>query len=253
MSTLDNWIRPLPMRATLPAFIALAALLTVPARTARADLGIPEFEAAYKVRVSVARGEMRLALDRRDGALIYSSELEPSGFVRMFKRGMIAETSRFEYRGGQVRPLEYRLTDTISDNRDAHYLFEWPAGRVTGSSRGEPVEADLSGHTVDRLLLQIAIMSDLMHDRDVRSYTLFDRAKEKRYTIDVGQAGQAETPAGAFDVVDVSYTSEDGSKAIRLKCAPELHYLPVAIEQVEDGEVQSRAELVRYSFDQDAD
>jgi hypothetical protein len=228
-------------------------LLAAHALPARADLGVPEFEAVYKVRVSIARGEMRLELDRRDGTLVYSSELEPTGFVSMFKRGVIAETSHFEYSGGQVRPLEYRLTDTISDNRDAHYQFEWPAGRVTGTSRGEHVDTQLPGHAVDRLLLQIAIMSDLMHDREVQTYTLFDRGREKRYTIDVGSTGQAKTPAGAFDVVDVSYTSEDGSKVIRLKCAPELSYLPVTIEQVEDGEIQSRAELVRYTFGSDAD
>jgi len=235
-------------------FVSLTAavLLAAPARPALADLGIPEFEAVYKVRVSIARGEMRLKLDRRDGVSVYSSELEPSGFVSMFKRGVIAESSRFEYGGGQVRPLEYRLTDTISENRDAHYVFEWPAGRVTGWSRGEPVAAELSGHTVDRLLLQIAIMSDLMHDRDVRQYTLFDRAREKHYTIDVGDRGRARTPAGDFEVVDVSYTSEDGTKAILLKCAPQLHYLPVTIHQVEDGEVKSRAELVRYTFGGDA-
>ena len=240
----------MPARTALLLGCALLAAQTSPAR---ADLGVPGFEAVYKVRVSIARGEMRLELDRRDGALVYSSELEPTGFVSMFKRGVLAETSRFEYGGGQVWPLEYRLTDTISDNRDAHYAFEWPAGRVTGTSRGEPVDTRLSGHTVDRLLLQIAIMSDLMHERAVRSYTLFDRGREKRYTIDVGGTAQAKSPAGDFDVVDVSYTSEDGSKVIRLECAPELGFLPVTIHQVEDGEVKSRAELIRYTFHGDAD
>ncbi|MBA3563212.1 MAG: DUF3108 domain-containing protein [Gammaproteobacteria bacterium] len=227
--------------------LSMPLQLVVPA-VASADLGVPEFEAVYKVRVSVARGEMRLVFERRDGALVYHSELEPTGFVSLFKRGVLAETSRFEYGGGQVRPLEYDLVDTISENRDAHYVFDWAAGEVTGSYRGQPVETGLDGLTVDRLLLQVAIMSDLAHGREVEAYTVFDRAKAKHYSIEVGDAGTAETPAGEFSVVEVSYTSDDGRKAIVLQCAPDLHYLPVRIEQREDGEVKSRAELVEYEF-----
>ncbi|CAN5261129.1 hypothetical protein BH24PSE2_BH24PSE2_19060 [soil metagenome] len=216
---------------------------------ASADLGVPEFEAVYKVRVSVASGEMRLNLERRNGALVYHSELEPAGFVGIFKRGMLAETSWFEYGGGEVRPLEYDLADTISENHDARYVFDWKDREISGAYRGEPVEAPLAPRTVDRLLLQIAIMSDLVHGRRVDEYTVFDRARAKPYSIDVAESGTAKTPAGRFDVVQVSYTSDDGSKAIVLQCAPEFHYLPVRIEQREDGEVKSRAELVRYEFD----
>ncbi|MGH8496733.1 MAG: DUF3108 domain-containing protein [Gammaproteobacteria bacterium] len=226
----------------------LATVLALP-RIALADLGVPEFEAVYKVRVSIARGQMRLDFNRRDGALVYHSELEPMGFVSMFKRGMIAETSRFEYGGGTVRPIEYDLVDTISEGHDAHYKFDWSEDEVTGNYRGQPVEATLEGHAVDRLLLQIAIMSDLAHGRDVDSYTIFDRAKAKRYTIEIGENGSAETPAGEFSVVEVTYTDEDGDKSIVLECAPELHYLPVRIRQREDGEVKSRAELVEYRME----
>lgn len=223
----------------------LCALVPVVASAGAASSGsLNEFEAAYKVRASVASGDLSMSLRAADdGAFLFRTLTRPRGLVRIFARGEIDESSTIVYRDESVIPLDYSLTDTISKNRDARISFDWAGGAVVGVERGEEVGAELQPGMLNRAALYVALMQDLQNDRLPESYVLFDRGRVKTYELSRQGIETVEVPYGRFEAVKLVRESEDSRRSMHLWCAPELNYLPVRIDLYKEDKRVSRAEL----------
>lgn len=205
---------------------------------------IPEFSALYKVRASVASGELSMSLAKADdGSYVFRTLTRPRGLVRVFARGEIDEQSRLLFRDGGVVPLDYSLRDTISKNHDADYQFDWAAGVVSGIERGEEVGDELQSGMLNRAALYIALMQDLSQEKLPQSYVLFDRGRVKSFAIEELETEPVEVPFGRFEAVKLVRDSEGSRRSMYLWCAPELNYLPVQIDLYKGDKRISRAEL----------
>lgn len=203
-----------------------------------------EFEAAYKVRASIASGELSMSLSTADGgAYLFRTVTRPRGLVRMFARGEIDERSSLEIKGGMVVPLDYIVRDTISKNHDADVRFDWEDGTVEGEERGEQVSGETQPGLLNRAALYVAIMRDLQLDQLPDEYVLFDRGRVKAYQLENLGSEVVEVPYGRFEAVKLVRDAEDSSRSMYLWCAPELDYLPVRIELYKDDKRVSRADL----------
>lgn len=205
---------------------------------------IPEFEAAYKVRASVASGELSMSLAAgADGRYLFRTLTRPRGLVRVFARGEIDEQSHILFRDGTVIPLDYTLRDTISKNHDANYEYDWAANTVTGIERGEAVSGELQPGMLNRAALYVALMQDLSYGSLPEGYTLFDRGRVKSFDIENLGVETIEVPLGRFEVVKLVRDSDDSRRSMFLWCAPKLNYLPVRIDLYKEEKRISRAEL----------
>lgn len=205
---------------------------------------LDEFEAAYKVRASVASGELSMSLQAADdGAYLFRTLTRPRGLVRVFARGEIDERSTIVYRDESVVPLDYNLTDTISDDHDASLSFDWARGTVVGVERGAEVEAELSPGVLNRAALYVALMQDLKNDRLPDRYVLFDRGRIKSYELSRQGTETVDVPYGRFETVKLVREAENSRRSMHLWCAPSLDYLPVRIDLYKGDKRVSRAEL----------
>lgn len=224
-------------------WLALALCLLTPFALA-ADRGPVEFEAAYKVRASIASGDLSMALTTaNDGAYLFRTLTRPRGLVRVFARGEIEESSRLIWQDNSVVPLDYTLTDTISKNHDAEVNFDWAKGSVVGVERGEQVSGELVPGMLNRAALYVALMQDLKQDRLPEEYVLFDRGRVKTYQVENLGVEAVEVPFGSFQAVKLVRDSDDSRRSMYLWCAPELDFLPVRIDLYKEDKRVSRAEL----------
>ncbi|NNF51336.1 MAG: DUF3108 domain-containing protein [Gammaproteobacteria bacterium] len=235
------------------AWLALLFVLLQPAMVeAEADVStgevmpraLAEFEAVYKVRASIASGEMSMSFKAMDGGgFLFRTLTSPRGLVRMFARGEIDESSEVVIAGDSIVPLNYTVRDTISKNHDANIRFDWDSGTVAGVERGEDVSGDLRPGMLNRAALYVAIMRDLKLNRLPEQYVLFDRGQIKAYQLENLGKEYVEVPYGRFEAVKLVRDSDNSRRSMYLWCAPELDYLPIRIELYKDDKRVSRADL----------
>lgn len=234
------------------SIISLPLLLSTPlaaenasnSRDSIPNSQLTEFDAAYKVRASIASGELSMSLSAAsDGAYLFRTLTRPRGLVRVFARGEIDEQSKVIYKDSTVIPLDYVLRDTISKDHDADYTFDWAGGVVTGVERGESASGELQPGMLNRAALYVALMQDLKSGRVPEEYVLFDRGRIKSYEIENLGNEIIEVPFGRFETLRLVRDSDDSRRSMYLWCAPALDYLPVRIELYKGDKRVSVAEL----------
>lgn len=209
---------------------------------------VPLFSATYKVSYGILRGEMTLELRRNDeSGYVYATSLRTRGLVSMFRRGAIVETTSLELVGGALRPLDYESIDTIArPHRETQYVFDQPAGRVTGTYKTRAIDEPMRPGGHNRISAHVAVMLALNADLDLPGFAVFDRARWRDYEFEVFPEQSVSTPLGNFDAVEIRYTSTKKNKSSSLYCAAVLDYVPVMIVYREDGKIKSRAQLVEH-------
>jgi hypothetical protein len=235
-------------RATWLAAIACCLMLTP--MLAAGYQPPPEFTARYEL----SKGPLTLAeavveFDRpAPDRYRYRVHTQAVGVARLFHQGEIDEVSEGRITANGYRPERYRYRRTGDDRaRTAELRFDWDAMQVVNDIANRPWRLDITPDTIDRVATPLQLMYDLsVHGTDTPlTYRIADGGKLKTYTVHFEGEEILETPAGRFRTVKVVRRDEDGDREFRLWAAPELHYLPVRIEQWEEDDGTFTLNLAR--------
>lgn len=234
--------------AVAPA--ALGALVANPRSEAPA---LPAFSAHYVLhKGSFKVAEARVQLQRQDARYVYSSRTEPAGLLALFRNDRVTERSVWTWDGTRIRPLEYQYTHVGGKkNRDAHLVFDWERKRVANTVQGHTWHMEIPEGTLDKFSVHLAVMLDLQRQRKDMQYPIADGGKLKTYRFKTLGRERLETRAGTFETVKLMRVRDDMDRETYIWCAPELNYLLVRIEHIEDedrlsmelDEVQAGKEL----------
>lgn len=228
--------------------ISVLILLLLQPATAQPDPG--PFEATYSIRFSIAKGEAQVSLRRSDnGEFIYDSLTEPKGFIGIFVKGHIRETSRFTMRDGTLTPLHYKRVDSISsDERDLEIHFDWNQGVAVTQFGGNSEEVQLTPASIDPGLLPIAVMHDLSVGDKPGPYTLVERGRLEQ--IDVGAEGEEtlSTKAGRYNALVYAHAAPDENRLTRLWAAPALGNLMLQMAQYKGDKERAKLTLKSVEF-----
>ena len=216
---------------------------------------VPLFSATYKVSYGILRGQMTLELRRDEEAdYIYETSLATRGIVAMFRRGSIVETTSLDIRDGELRPIDYRSTDTIANpTRNTEYLFNTPPGRVTGVYKERTVDEPMRPNGHNRISAHVAVMLAMNTGASMNGISVFDRARWRDFEFEVFPGQTVKTKLGEFETVEIRYSSTKKNKSWSLHCAEALDYAPVMIVYREEDDVKSKAQLIEYRSLDDPD
>lgn len=190
-------------------------------------------------------GEGTLTLSAEAGEDCYRYELSthPIGLVRWLY-GSPRETSEFCVVDGVVVPsrMEFNNPKRSKDGFVIH--FDWKQGLVLGGRNGP---LPIAPGTLDRLSVQQAARLWVQnHVADKKPEPLViaiaDHKRVKSYTFAIAGRGTVETAAGKFEAVRFERI-DDPKTTLRFWLAPEKDYMPVKVEQVEDGEAKLNLSL----------
>ena len=225
----------------------LLLLLSFVALPAWADSSLTPHSARYKVKISVLGGELNTTLAATPTGFEATHVIRPTGVTRVFTRGRISETSRFDTVPDGVQPRHYTSQDTLSrDKTNATIDFDWETGVARGTVDGEDLVTEIEGLAHDRVSIQYEVMQDLLNGHPSKLYTMFEVDRLRPVNITVLGEKEVEVPAGRFTVIGIRHQAEGSKRATTLWCAEELGYLPVIIEQHRLEELRVRATLVEY-------
>jgi len=203
---------------------------------------IPDFSANYLIRIEgVQAGELKRELETVDNGLrLFQSQTQAKGVFAFFKPEVVTETSLWSRQNDRILPQAYRYIRE-GGKKDKHMSldFDWPNKRLYIDDKKKPWSLRLAQPTLDKLLYQLSLMSDLAAGKQRFHYMIADGGKLKRY--DIQQIGQESisTPLGNIDTIKlIRKRDRPKDRQTTLWCAPGLHYLPVKLEHIEkDGTV----------------
>ncbi len=218
----------------------LTALWFVPAVLANADARLPDFTARYTVtKAELEIISMTITLQR--GARIkYRAVSEPVGLAAwFFGDHRIHELSVLEQIDNQVVPLAYHYVHEGSDeNRNEHYQYDWTRNIADVYSGGQQRILKIPDGTLDKSSLQLALIQDARDCAKTYRYSVISRGELKTYVFRNLGTQTVETELGLFETVKLERRKNDEENTTYTTwIAPELNFLPVKVENREDGDL----------------
>ncbi|OUR72181.1 isoprenoid biosynthesis protein [Methylophaga sp. 41_12_T18] len=200
---------------------------------------IPDFSANYLVKLNnIQAGELKRSLvTHSDGNRQFTSITKAKGVFAFFKPDVVEETSIWQSIDNQVQPQFYSFERTGGKKDKFMALnFDWQADRLHIDDGKQPWQLKLEHGTLDKLVYQIALMSDLKTNKQQFNYRIADGGKLKTYDIRIITEEVIKTPLGKINTVKlIRYRSNNNKRQTTLWCAPALNYLPVKLEHTEKG------------------
>lgn len=226
----------------------LATLLMSPLLALAAAPSLTPMTLSYDVAWgSVPLGEGTLSLGAEGEADCYRYELrtDPIGLIA-WTYGAPRETSRFCVREQRVVPSRMEFQNPKRSKDSFSLDYDWKQGLVLGGRNGP---LTIEPGTVDRLSVQQAgrlWVKAHINDKDPGKLVLSvaDHKRVKAYTFAIGGRGTVKTEAGSFEAVRFERI-DDPKTVLRFWLAPELDYMPVKVENLEDGESRLNLSLRR--------
>lgn len=200
---------------------------------------IPSFEARYSIEravFDVGHIRLRFQVDPA-GNYVYESVTEVAGFIAWFRNDRVEEASRGRMDASGIQPDHYRFERSGGNgDKQAEVRFDWTTGRVENTVNGQSWEMAVPQGALDKLVVQLAMMSNLQDRIQDQHFRVADGGKLKDFRIHIRTRETLDVPAGNFETIKVEKTPEHGSRKTYLWLAPELGYLPVQIMRIEaDG------------------
>ena len=206
-----------------------------------------DYEAVYSVKLMQADGTLRAKLENKEGIYTYSLKTEPTGFWKLIANGSINESSAFKVIDEKIRPINYKLIDTIRRNkRESLVEFDWSKKEINGFYKDRVIDVKLEEDILTRILLQIEIMHQKQRNSLKESYLIIDRDEIKKIDISSSNSGgKISVPFGSYEVIEVSHRSKGSNRINTFWLAPALDFIPIRLEQTEDNKVNFEANLVQ--------
>jgi hypothetical protein len=239
------------MSATGSRWIAMSAfLLSGCVVSVLAGPVIPSFEASYSIEraiFDVGRIQLRFQADP-SGNYVYESVTEVAGFISWFRDDRVEESSRGLMDASGIYPDHYRF-ERIGGKADkqAEVSFDRQSGRVKNLVYDQPWEMAVPDGTLDKLVVQLAMMRNLQNSLQDQHFRVADGGKLKDFRIHIRGREALDVPAGRFETVKVEKTPEYGNRKTFLWLAPALGYLTVRIMRIENDGAEYYSVLERVS------
>jgi hypothetical protein len=120
-----------------------------------------------------------------------------------------------------------------------HIVFDWKNGVATATTEEQTNEFSIEHGALDRGTMQVQIMLDMARSEPLGSYTLADEDGLKTYAYRADADERIETPLGEFATRAFIQERVGSSRQTLIWAAPELHHLPIRIEQKREGETRT--------------
>jgi hypothetical protein len=220
----------------------LAALALLAAHPAAGQSRIAEYRASYEVRHDGRRAATAefsvIAAD--DGEYVYRSVTEARGLLKLVAPDPATEESRLRLAGSELVSLLFDYVDGSRKGEDNFSIaFDSASGQIHITGPDGATTLPWERGLLDRGSLQVAVMRDLADCRLPGTYRWVDEDGIKVYRYERLDDAEAETGAGDFATLRFRQQREGSSRQSILWLAPSLSYVPVIVEQIDDGETET--------------
>ena len=208
---------------------------------------ITPYEVTYRATRSGASIDTTstLSYDNDTGEWVFETSSDPRGIAAIFVKSVPTEVTRFVVEGGELRPLDYgRVNGAEQTKSDTQVVFDWAAGKALAKQGQTRAELDLEPGTMSPVTADLTMRVALRNGAERVSFPVLEGGQLRQYDYQpLGEGGKQNTAIGAFETIKYQLTRSGSKRELVMWLAPELDFLPVYMEQIQDGKRKYRFEI----------
>jgi len=248
-------------RANLTSCLFLLLVLVLAPSSAMTKELPHEFSANYALQMhgtTLARAVY--TLEHTENGLSMTQSTRPIGLVALLRDEKIDVRSDLVVENGKLLLVSYDYRHT-GDNRDRDVRFKinWQnheqdiVGIATGVYEGRNIRLETDQPVWDPLSIQVPIMINAAEQSPTHQYGLFMKGELKHYQFENHGIEPVQFNGGQLDALKIAGRESKRNRAMYVWIAPELHNIPIKIEQWKNGELKSTVLLESVTFDTNND
>lgn len=214
-----------------PLISLLVVLLLTTSQVACTSTPLPPYEATYTTKLRGIKIKGVRKFEEVSEARYRISWRAKALWMRLH------EWSEFTIVDGRVKPISYHYTRKgLGTDRPIHLSFDWNTLRASGSKGEASYEFDLVPGALDKLSYQVQMQIDLIANPKSTAfdYRVANYSRLSTYSFRYAGAEKINTNLGQRETL--VFKRDKKNKQIKLWIAPRENYLPIKIEQLEDGD-----------------
>jgi hypothetical protein len=233
--------------------LAILMLLSAPCTAsgqADEEAPYPSFVASYDANANgLSIGTVRVSLTRIGAnEYLYEQKSVTRGIAALFGSDVATESSRWRFHDNTIQVVEYRSRRKKGDDDDnAHLVFDWEQLRVKNIGAGEHWEIAMPEGTIDRLVMQLAMLFDLRNGDTVFNYRIPRQGRIKHYDFRLVGEDSVELDSGTYRTLKAERTNDDRDRSW-VWSAPDLDYFPVRFLKRKKGGIKLELVLKKLEF-----
>ena len=219
-----------------------------------------EFSANYALEMfGTVLARATYTLEHTENGLTMTQSTRSAGLIAMLRNDKIDVRSDMIIENGQVFLVNYDYIHTGDEkNRNVRFKIDWKTnskkelvGKATGIYEGKAVDIDIQNPVWDPLSIQVPIMLDANKNRPPHEHGLFMKGEFKHYLFENHGKEKFSFNGTEFTAVKVVGRETKRDRAMYVWLIPELHNIPIKIEQWKNGERKSTVFLESVSFEEE--
>ncbi len=248
-----------PLRNVLTSIFFVITFHVTPV-IASADEIPHEFSANYTLEMyGTVLARATYTLEHTENGLTMTQSTRPAGLVALLRNDKIDVRSNMTINNGQILLVSYDYNHT-GDNkdRDVNFNISWLpgdqqklTGKAVGLYEGKAVNIDVNRPVWDPLSIQIPVMLDAAKNIPPHQHDLFLKGEFKQYLFENHGTEKISFSGKQYKAVKMAGRETERDRAMYTWIVPELHFLPVKIEQWKDGKRNSTVLLESVTFNMD--
>jgi Protein of unknown function (DUF3108) len=201
--------------------------------------------------IPVGRVTLQLTYDGQSHLYHYETVADPVWLARVVVSTSTHENSVFSLTPEGVRAAEYTLADASQPKRGTFYHYDWEHLKVTGSHESVPLSLSITSPTYDPLSIRAQLLFDFARGKASMTYSMLDGDELKHFVYTQKNLETLSTAIGMVKAVAWESQKENANpndRSWRYWLAPEFGYLPVVIEQRQDGKSRLRFSVLSLEW-----
>ncbi|VAW54593.1 hypothetical protein MNBD_GAMMA05-2343 [hydrothermal vent metagenome] len=217
---------------------------------------LPEFHAKYAIqKYGIKVAEANYQLSHTGSGYKFSQNTELNGLISMFADDTVSAVSYIDDVDGELLLKKYKYTQTGREkNRNEDFSIQWNTskeslnGIISGVVRNKKISLETTDPVWEVLSFQIPLMIDA--DENIKHYPYKALLKGEIDTYEfILTSNKKFTFAGKeYKLLQMVRTDPHKKQQLHIWIAPQLHNLPVIIENYRKGKEHSRMQLESVQF-----
>lgn len=246
--------------AIINLYLSLAFVMT-PAVTTANELP-HEFTANYALEMyGTVLARATYTLEHTENGLTMMQSTRPAGLVALLRNDKIEVRSDMRIDNGQILLVSYDYKHSGDDKEDdVNFKINWQSGleqdlsgNAVGMYEGKKVNLDINQPVWDPLSIQIPIMIDAGKGLPPHEHSMFLKGEFKNYLFKNHGKEEISFNGKKYVALRMAGRETKRDRAMYAWIVPELHYIPIKIEQWKNGELKSTVLLESITFEEDGE
>lgn len=221
-----------------------------------------EFSARYALEMyGTVLARATYTLKHTENGLSMTQSTRPAGLVALLRDDKVDVRSDMVVKNGQLLLVNYDYTHSGDEkDRNVRFKITWQTspkqelgGRAVGIHEGREVDIDIDQPVWDPLSIQIPIMIDAGKGLPPHEHSMFLKGEFKNYLFENHGKEEINFNGKIYVALKMVGRETKRDRAMYAWIVPELHYIPIKIEQWKNGGLKSTVLLESVTFEEDGE